>query len=171
LVDIHHGQEIIMATRHRLAVLMTAVFLSGCATLSPQSSDGAFTRSYAYSQASVWRRIISTSAQKSMFVRQADASNGLIMADRDIIGPGSVLSISTIYSWADCGWSVGSPLSQHVEVNYLVRAKANGVTTVTLNARFQERRMMLGRPKMVECSSTGVLERELLDSLYYDHPA
>jgi hypothetical protein len=162
-----------MAKRQGLAFIAAAVVLSGCASLSLEHGERSMTRSYSYSQASIWQRIISTSARNSMFVRQADTVNGVITVDRDIVAPFSIMSNSAIYNWAECGFTVGSPLGQRVEVNYLVRAEANGTTTVTVNARFQERRSIgpFAKPQVVECSSTGELEHELLDSLYTDQSA
>jgi hypothetical protein len=66
---------------------------------------------------------------------------------------------------------INRPLSQRIEINYVVKQERDGRTTVTLNGRFGENRMNLVRhkPEWVNCSSTFVLERSLLDSFYYEY--
>ena len=78
-------------------------------------------------------------------------------------------------SWADCGARsvLGYATRQEVLLNYVVHQEADGRTTVTLNGRFRELRTILpSRPaEWVECKSTGVLERSMLEAIYYDRPA
>lgn len=159
-----------------LATVSAALLLSGCATVaSGPVAQRAEARTYPDSRAAIWQRILSASADNSMFIRQADLANGLITVDRDITPTGGELfDESTIFSWAECGRGsmLSHALSQHVEINYLVREEPNGPTTVTINGRFRELRTDIRshEPQWVTCTSTGVLERKLLDSFYYSHP-
>jgi hypothetical protein len=150
------------------AAAASVLFLSGCATLSPQPTvAAASTRTYADSKDTVWRRILSTSAKKSMFIRQADTANGLITADQEIDTSGG----NTIFNWAECSWDgvYNRSLSQRVEVHYVVRQEPNGTTTVTLKGQFRAlREAPLQKARWVTCASTGVLERDLLEAIYYD---
>jgi hypothetical protein len=154
------------------ALIAASVVLSGCATLTPPRPDVVAARNYSDSQESVWRRILATSARQSMFIRQADSVNGVITADREISSPRADIFENNIFDWAECEWTgpFDRILSQRIEVNYLVRPERNGTTTVTLNARFQELRMNvpLHKSEWVNCTSTGVLERSMLEAFYYD---
>jgi hypothetical protein len=147
-----------------------AVLLSGCAAMAPTPSDEAAvatTRTYPDSRDTVWQRILSASAKNSMFIRQADTANGVITVDREIVPPDG----NTIFSWAECSWDgvFTRSLSQHVMVSYLVRQAPNGSTNVTVNTQFKAlREIPLKKAQWVSCASTGVLERKLLDSIYYD---
>jgi hypothetical protein len=156
-----------------LCLLAGAILLSGCATLEPpRSSDTAVSRTYPDSRDAIWRRILSYSAGRSMFIRQADAANGVITVDREIVDPQSDMFADTIFGWAQCPRSmINRPLSQRIEINYVVKQERDGRTTVTMNGRFGENRMNLIRHKAqwVNCSSTFVLERSLLDSFYYEY--
>jgi hypothetical protein len=158
-----------------LSVAAAAVLLSGCVTAPVGGTERSDARTYADGRAAIWQRILTASAGNSMFIRQADLANGVITVDRDItpIG-GELFDQSTIFSWAECGRGgvMGHAVSQHVEINYLVHEEPNGPTTVTINGRFRELRTNIRsrRQEWVTCTSTGVLERKLLDSFYYAHP-
>jgi uncharacterized protein YceK len=158
------------------AAVSAALLLSGCATVASRpAAERADARTYPDSRAAIWQRILSASADNSMFIRQVDLANGVITVDRDITAVGGELfDESTIFSWAECGRGsmLGHALSQRVEINYLVREEPNGPTTVTINSRFRELRSNIRShaPEWVTCTSTGVLERKLLDSFYYAHP-
>jgi hypothetical protein len=136
-------------------------------------SESAASRTYPDSRASIWERILATSARSSMFVRQADAANGIIAVDRNIAPEGGDLEAS-ISNWADCGVRsvLGRVIRQEVALNYLVRQERDGRTSVTLNGRFRELRATFPSqpPQWVECKSTGVLERDMLEAIYYDRP-
>lgn len=157
-----------------ISILAAAALLSGCASLPPGQPGKTDQRTYADSRASIWQRILLTSANRSMFIRQADTANGLIVTDREFVPAGSELLENSISNWAWCGSGglLGRTLSQRVELNYLVREERDGRTTVTVNGRFRELRVDIPThpPQWVECTSTGALERQLLEAFYYDHP-
>ncbi len=156
-----------------LPLLAASLLLSGCATLFPKPTEVSVSRTYPDSREAVWQRILSSSARNSMFIRQADRADGVITVDREIASPNVDIFSDTIFDWAQCprGGVVERTLSQRVEINYLVRQERDGTTTVTMNHRFGENRrnIPLHREHWVNCASTGLLERHLLDSLYYDH--
>lgn len=160
-----------------LAVASAALLLSGCATVAPRpAAERADARTYPDSRAAIWQRILSASAGNSMFIRQADAANGVITVDRDVTPDGGqIFDESTIFAWAECGRGsmLERPVTQKIELNYLVRTEPNGPTTVTINGRFRELRTNIAshQQQWVTCTSTGVLERKLLDSFYYSNPA
>jgi len=166
-----------MLTRPVLPVLAAAaIILSGCATLPTGAAEGSASRTYSDSRASIWQRVLSSSARNSMFVRQADMENGLVAVDREIVPSEPVqLFEDSIFSWADCGSRglTGRVVRQRVQLNYVIRPEADGRTTVTLNARFQELRNSTPakKPEWIDCKSTGMLERDMLEAIYYDHPA
>jgi hypothetical protein len=155
--------------------VLAAALLGGCATLPAGTAQGADSRTYPDSRALIWQRILATSARNSMFVRQADAANGIIAVDREMAPQSGDLFTAAISTWADCGSRslVGRALRQDVALDYLVRAERDGRTTVTINGRFRELRANYPtqQPQWVECKSTGVLERSMLEAIYYDHPA
>ena len=155
-----------------LSLLAGAILLSGCATLDPPRSETAVSRTYPDSRDAIWRRILSYSAGRSMFIRQADAANGVITVDREIIDPQVDGFADSIFGWAQCPSSMlNRTVSQRVEINYVVKSERDGRTTVTMNGRFAENRMNVVQHKQewVNCSSTFVLERSLLDSFYYEY--
>lgn len=160
-----------------LAVASAALLLSGCATVASRPvTERADARTYPDSRAAIWQRILSASAGNSMFIRQADAANGVITVDRDVTPDGGqIFDESTIFAWAECGRAsmLERPVTQKIELNYLVRTEPNGPTTVTINGRFRELRTNIAshQQQWVTCTSTGVLERKLLDSFYYSNPA
>jgi len=154
--------------------LVAALLLSGCASLPAGTAQGSDQRTYSDSRTSIWQRILATSASNSMFVRQADTANGIIAVDREIAPESLELFDAWIAHWADCGSRgvLGRALRQEVALNYVVREERDGRTTVTLNGRFRELRARYPaqQPQWVECKSSGALEREMLEAIYYDRP-
>jgi hypothetical protein len=150
------------------SVLIASLLLAGCASVPPERTEvAAASRTYPDGRYAVWQRILATSARNSMFIRQADSANGVLMVRREIVSPNAEIG-DAILDWAECPRSglVERTVSQRVEISYAVRQERDGTTTVTLNDRFGEhRRNPLQQEKWVSCTSTGVLERRLLDSL------
>lgn len=157
-----------MLNKPLFAAVSVAVLLTGCATSAPDSWDMKNARTYPDSRDVVWQRILATSAAKSMYVTRAEKDNGLIFAEREIVGPGAG---GTVFDWADCGWGgvFERALSQRVELNYVVRSQAHGAT-VSINSRFKELRQNMASRDVhwVTCTSTGQLERQLLQAFYFD---
>jgi hypothetical protein len=158
-----------------LLVVGAALLLGAAAPATPpEPTETTASRTYPYSEESVWGRILATSARKSMVVRRADRTDGVISVDREIVTPQTDIFANTIFDWADCGrgGAFERAETQRVEVDYAVRHEPqDGATTVTLTGRFQELRKNVASQKTrwVNCASTGALERELLDTFYYDY--
>jgi hypothetical protein len=156
-----------------LLLVGAALFLGASAPAAPGPAEMAASRTYPYSEDSVWGRILATSARKSMVVRQAERTGGVITVDREIVSPQTDILAHTIFDWADCGRGgvFERTLNQRVQIDYVVRHEAqDGSTSVTLKSRFEEERTnAMQKTRWVTCASTGVLERELLDNFYYDY--
>jgi len=140
-----------------------------------QPTSKVYTRTYSDSRASIWRRILAESARDAVFIRRADAESGVISADwQQLPSNQSYMFEETISNWAWCGSAglLGRTLSQRAEVSYLVRSERDGRTTVTVNGRFRVLRaaMPMQAPQWVECTSTGALEEQLIQNLYYEQP-
>jgi hypothetical protein len=157
-----------MSYRVLAVAAASAALLSGCVTLTPNHFDAANSRVYSANRDVVWQRIIARTASKSMMVTQADQTNGLINAEREIVAPSNG---GTVYDWADCGWGgvFQRPVSQRVDLNYAVRPEGAGAA-VTVNSRFRELRqnMVTREVHWVDCVSTHVLENQMLQSFYYE---
>jgi hypothetical protein len=158
-----------------LLLVGAALLLGGAAPAAPpEPAEISMSRTYPYSEDSVWGRILATSARKGMVVRQADRTSGVITVEREIVTPQTDVLAHTIFDWADCGRGrvFERAETQRIEVDYTVRHQPeDGATTVTVTARFQELRtnFALQRSRWVNCASAGVLERDLLETFYYDY--
>lgn len=151
------------------AGILGALLLAGCATgLGAAPAQQADSREYPDRYDVIWRRILEGSARHSMQVTKLDRANGLINAAREITAP---TDGGTIFDWADCGWNQGieRPLAQRAELNYVLRPQASGAR-LTVNARFAELRQNLATRKVhwADCPSTGVLEKQMLESFFLD---
>jgi hypothetical protein len=146
------------------ACVASLSMLGGCAYLTPQEAQYTNAKTYPDTREAVWGRILSMSAHNAMIVKP-DNVNGIIDARREISTPKG----DTVYNWADCGWGgvFARPVTQHVEVHYLVQKDPTG-TKVVVNTEFKELRVNIASQKStwVTCASTGVLEEELLDALW-----
>jgi len=153
-----------MKTIGLAACVSAAVLVSGCASTLPHDAPYANSQTYPETREAIWGKVLSMSAHNAMIV-SADTANGIIDAHREIVSPDG----DAVYNWADCGSSgvFGRPLSQKIEVHYLVQRDEAG-TKVVVNTEFKELRLNVARQKSswVTCSSTGVLEEELLDALW-----
>lgn len=152
---------------YSLLALAGALLLAGCATgFATAQAPQADSREYPDRYEVIWRRVLEGSARRSMQVTKADQANGLISAAREITAPADG---GTVFDWADCGWNqvVERPLSQRAELTYVLRPQGPGAR-LTVNGRFAELRQNVATRKVhwVECPSTGVLEKEMLESFF-----
>jgi hypothetical protein len=147
-----------------LACIAATALLSGCAAMVPHDAQYTNSQTYPESRSAVWAKVLSMSAHNAMIV-SPDNANGIIEARREIVNPHS----DPVFDWADCGWSgvFGRPLSQRIDVHYLIQDDSRG-TKVIINTEFRELRLNVVNQKAawVSCTSTGILEEELLDALW-----
>ena len=150
-----------------VAIAAAALVVSGCATVQPSPREVVNSRTYSQSRDVVIDRVLASSVRNAMIIRKVDRASGLVTVEREIVDPDG----ATIYSWAECGWSslFDRAVSQRVELNYLVQQGRDG-TTVTINGRYLELRLNIPmqNTQWATCVSTGVLERNLLDSFHYN---
>lgn len=101
----------------------------------------------------VWDALLDTLSDSPLQIRGIDRQSGVLYAE-GLIDPA--------LGWADCGrpgwWH---PQDQIAIVNVYVRDAAPG-TRVLVNARFQRLYSSGGDRRLVQCTSTGALERDLL---------
>jgi hypothetical protein len=149
------------------AATAASLLLSGCASLQPDMREVENSRTYTDSREVVLNRILASSTRNAMIIRQVDRTDGVVTVDREIVTPRG----NTINDWAECGNDsvFNRPVSQKIELNYLVQKTPAG-TTVTVNGTYRELRLNvpLQKTQWVNCASTGVLEHNLLDSFYYE---
>ena len=118
----------------------------------------------------VWARILKTTARDDLSITGADPINGVVSAELSTAPWDNSGNIHD--NWAVCG-GVGllhRPLSQHADLSILVLPDPQG-TRVAINARFTELRQdkRTHATHLVRCTTTGVLEGELLDR-YWETP-
>jgi hypothetical protein len=98
-----------------------------------------------------------------MYVTASDKRSGVLSVERALNAP---TRAGAVYDWADCGLVslAERPVSQLAELNLVVEPAGAGAR-VTVNTRFSELRQDIRHStRRVSCTSTGALERELLDS-------
>ncbi|MEM7023396.1 MAG: hypothetical protein AAF637_12510 [Pseudomonadota bacterium] len=152
----------------KIAVLFVFAGLLGCQPLPPTYTVER-TRSYQQSEADVWDKIQQFLQANNITVRRSDRQQGTIDADRANYQDAG---------WADCPLGIGRDrdgnrprrVRQRMDRSLTLKvalSQANGITMVTLDARFTERQIHPWRnlPFRTGCVSTGVLEKSLLDSI------
>jgi len=155
-------------TRTSLLAAMAATLLLGaCTTPAPLSFEVDNARVYPESRDAMWKRVLAYSVRESLRLSTMDPANGLITVERDFPQP---TGGGTIMDWADCGGdgAFERPLSQHVSLTYLVRPHGPG-SSITVSGEYRELRQNVASRKAhwVVCTSTGALERKMLQSLFY----
>ena len=146
-----------------LTGLAGAALLSGCATAPPSTYAVVNSRVYPSSKEAMFERALTVSSRKSMFVTASDKRTGVLSVERSINAPSRAGAVS---DWADCGLVgvIERPLSQLIELNMVVEPNGAGAR-VTINSRFSELRQGTSRGvRRVSCTSTGMLERDLLEA-------
>ena len=158
--------------RATTCLLAVSVLLAGCATAPwPQEAiRNAIVVPEAREQ--VWARIIRTTARNDLSITGADKVNDIVSAELSIAPRDESGNIHG--NWAVCGGGglLRRPLSQHADLKILVLPHPQG-TNVTINARFSETRQdkRTRETQLVSCTTTGVLEAELLDRYWSIPPS
>lgn len=148
-----------------LAGALCTVSLAGCATAPPSTYAVQNSRVYPWSRDQVFDRAVAVSQRNRMFVTTSDRRVGVLNVERRIVSPGRS---GAVYDWADCGQVsvLEQPVSQLAELNLVLEPASAGATRVTINTRFTELRQNVRREShRLNCTSTGALERELLEQM------
>ena len=147
-----------------LSSAICVVTLVGCATAPPTTYDVVNSRVYPWGKEEVFGRLVDVAARNAMFVTASDRRYGVHNVERSIVSPSRS---GAVYNWADCGLVslTERPTTQFVELSMVVEPAKAG-SRVTINSRFSEvRQDLTNRTRRLNCTSTGVLERELLESM------
>ena len=143
--------------------LCGAVMLAGCASAPPSTYAVANSRVYPSGSEVLFQRVLTISTRNSMYVTASDKRSGVLSVERAINAPSRT---GAVYDWANCGLVslIERPVSQLAELNMVVEPDGSGAR-VTINTRFTELREDVSQnTHRVNCITTGVLERELLES-------
>jgi hypothetical protein len=153
-----------MSPQSRLLTgLAAAALLNGCATAPPQTYAVANSRVYPSAKDAVFERVLTVSTRNSMYVTASDKRTGVLTVERAINAPART---GAVYDWADCGLIslIERPVTQLAELNMVVEPAGAG-SRVTINTQFSELREDVARnTHRVNCTTTGALERQLLES-------
>lgn len=142
-----------MVRKAALAIVVLGV-IGGCVT-KPVERQIEKSRTYSMSKDKVWERVIEVFATENIQVKTIEKASGLIAAEPASFDP----------SFADCGAeALAIVVGKTAVMNVFVRP-ASGGTQVTVNTKFQERRNYDRNFWTVDCFSTGVLEKQILDAI------
>ena len=152
-----------------VAVLAVAMALSGCVT-SPGQYAVERTRAYNEPKSVIWSRLTRYLTDNEMRITTIEKASGTISAEREFYGAEtSWWDRGTLADVADCGkdfWLV--PAGHTLQINSLVQGDAiSSQLTVTVVVR-ENHLDMAGYgsvPPPTHCSSTGALERDILDDV------
>jgi len=147
-----------------LTGIAAAGLLAGCATAPPSTYSVANSRVYPSSSEAVFERVLTVSTRNSMYVTASDKRSGVLSFERAINAPSRT---GAVYDWADCGLIslIERPVSQMAELNMVIEPAGSGAARVTINTRFTELRQDVSHnTHRVNCTTTGALEHELLES-------
>lgn len=151
----------------RTCAVALPLFLTGCATAPWTQEPIVNAKVFPESKDRVWARILRTTAREDLSVTGADSVNGVVSAELNMAAWDSSGDIHG--DWAVCGSGglLQRPLSQHADLKIVVSPDPAG-TSVTINTRFSELRQdkRSRATRRVRCTSTGVLEGQLLDSYW-----
>jgi hypothetical protein len=131
------------------------------AAAQPSPAPAAHTQSYSYPQERGWRQVMSVLGRRQLYISTSDQRLGLIQAQLSIVAPPRS---GTVRDWADCG-AVGlteRPVSQLADLTIGIQPFAAGAT-ISVTAQFTEvREGVDGAVRTLRCTSTGVLEDDML---------
>lgn len=142
--------------------LIAALALSGCSPTPPPPRTIENERTYAMPRDEVWQRTVDWLTASQLTIKSIDKESGLIYADA------TYSDFDAIDAYADCGstgfyheWGAGLQLNVFV-------TEAQGGTKLRANAKIRQELMSRFNPSVhssVDCASTGVFERQLLDAI------
>lgn len=146
-----------------IAVLMPLAVLAGCAT-APEQHAFENSRTYKQSHDQAWTHIKKYLADNNFQVRTELKTSGVIYAQKDHLDLNGI---------ADCGKpGVGEyidttlhPVTNTWATLDVAVAAQGGQTKVTVNTKFQQEQGGDGEVSTTECTSTGVLEQQILAAL------
>jgi hypothetical protein len=155
--------------RYRLLMAMMATpMLAGLiaalppqAAAQPSQAPAAHSQSYSYPQERGWRQVMSVLGRRQLYISSSDLRLGLIQAELSIVAPPRS---GTIRDWADCGAVslTERPLSQHADLTVSIQPLGAGAS-ISVAAQFSEvREGVDGAVRTQGCTSTGVLEDDML---------
>jgi hypothetical protein len=161
-----------MGAMLRTSAVVVSFLLTGCATAPWTQESIVNAKVFPESRERVWARILRTTPRENLSITGADIVNGVVSAELSMTardGSGDIHG-----DWAVCGLNglLQHPLSQHADIKIVVAPDPAG-TSVTINTQFselrQDKRSRVNRRAL--CTSTGVLEGELLDGYWASsHP-
>jgi hypothetical protein len=133
--------------------------LSACYS-APNTAKFNNSREYPLSKNQAWNRAVEFFADKKITIRNIEKSSGVIYAEPDISNT----------KYADCGkfgtFTAEEDAEGAMRVNLFVKEIGEDKTKLKINTSFNNTfyndPFIYGRKK-IECQSTGVLEKEILD--------
>jgi hypothetical protein len=155
-----------MGAMLRTGAVAVSFLLTGCATAPWSQASIVNAKVFPESRDRVWARVVRTTPRENLSITGADKLNGVVSAELSMTASNGS---GDIHNWAVCGLNglLQRPLSQHADIKIVVAPDPAG-TSVTINTQFselrQEKRSRANR--RVSCTSTGVLEGELLDGYW-----
>lgn len=150
--------------RAMMAAPMLAGFSSAPppqAAVQPSQAPAAYTQNYTYPQERGWRQVMSVLGRRQLYISTSDQQRGLIEAELSIVAPPRS---GTIGDWADCGAVrlTERPLGQLADLTIRIQPLGAGAT-ISVAAQFTEMREGVdGAVRTLHCTSTGVLEDDML---------
>ena len=143
-----------MYLRNFAAVAGIAVLLSSCAS-PPKMSQFEKTRIYQSGKDAVWEKLLAFFTANSIQIKTIEKDSGVIYAER-------AMADATM---ADCGQpGLAIELARPGSLNVFVRGVGSG-TEVNVNTQFTSLRQFDNQTFTTQCHSTGVLEKQILDSI------
>lgn len=130
----------------------TLLLLAGCAT-APRSYDVQTTHQFQTADTDeVWTAVVELFSERGWSIDNMERASGIITTDWMSVSNGSYL---------DCGGSGIAVESGHVgSFNVFIREQ-DEAPTLAVNTSWRAQRSFGGTTGVVECVSTGVLEREI----------
>lgn len=149
--------------RSPVLAVMFSLGVAGCAT-APVEHEVQNSQTLDESKDVVWERAVAFFAANNLSIKTIEKASGIIAVDRQVSGAGGSLA-----PYADCGTApLMRTLSQTVDLNLFVRPLGEQKTSVVVNTRFTETRI-LGENMMtlrtITCVSTGKIEGDILAAL------
>jgi uncharacterized lipoprotein len=138
-----------------VSALLLVILTSGCATAPVQRHFDRTTHLQDVEFDQAWNAIIDLFGERNWTIANMERASGFINSDWMTVPPNS--------DYLDCGSPGMMVDSQHQgRFNVIVRDEPGRPVGVTINSTWRaSRRLGSNPPSIVECFSTGVLERQL----------
>ena len=139
---------------NRLACLTLVLLLCACASPPPDYNVNR-TRAYSASYDQVWEQLIGFFAARNIQVKNIAKDSGVVFAENARFDD----------SVADCGSpGMARVVGRRVSFNVFVN-RSGSQPRVSVNTEFTETRRFMDNVTTVQCSSRGVLELSVLNSI------